>query len=64
MSGNSCVVIVEQRPQALIILFQNLNQVLATETIFCLVADVAMNLNQAEEWKNGITSKIFLHKLG
>ena len=56
--------IVGQSPQVLITLSQSLNLVLVIATIFCLAADVAMNLKQVEEWKSGITSKISLHKLG
>lgn len=58
------MVIVVQMLQVLITLFQGLNLALATGTICCLVADAAMNQRQAEEWKNGITNKISLHKLG
>jgi len=56
--------IVVQSPQVLITSSPSLNLALVIATIFCLVADAVMNPKQAEEWKNGITSKISLHKLG
>jgi hypothetical protein len=50
-------------PQAWITLYPGLNLALATGIIFFHVAGVAMNPKPAGKWKNGIASKIFLHKL-